>query len=135
MKDCYSFHTHASDLDDYYQTQQQAYVNIFDKMGIGDKTFLTYASGGTFSKYSHEFQTVCEAGEDTIYYLEEKNIAFNDEIVHDPEVRKEFDLDNKSLQELKTVEVGNIFKLNTKFAEPFEVTYKDQEGSDHMVYM
>jgi prolyl-tRNA synthetase len=123
------------DLDTYYETQKEAYIRIFNKIGIGDKTFLTYASGGTFSKYSHEFQTVCEAGEDTIYYLEEKNIAFNDEIIHDSEVRKEFDLDNQNLTVLKTVEVGNIFKLNTKFSEPFHVVYKDNTGEENIVYM
>jgi prolyl-tRNA synthetase len=135
MKDCYSFHASPEDLNTYYELQKSTYVTIFNKMGIGDKTFLTYASGGTFSKYSHEFQTVCEAGEDIIYYLEEENIAFNDEIVNDPDVRKEFDLDNKSLKELKTVEVGNIFKLNTKFSEPFQVTYKDSDGKEKIVYM
>lgn len=135
MKDCYSFHANPADLDQYYEVQKQAYVNIFNKMGIGDKTYLTYASGGSFSKYSHEFQTVCEAGEDTVYLLEEQNIAFNEEIVNDPDVRKEFDLDNKKLKTLKTVEVGNIFKLNTKFSDPFELTYVDTAGTHEKVYM
>lgn len=135
MKDCYSFHANPEDLDKYYQIQQQAYVNIFEKMGIADKTYLTYASGWSFSKYSHEFQTVCEAGEDTIYLLEEKNIAFNEEIINEPDVRKEFDLDNAELKELKTVEVGNIFKLNTKFSQPFDLHYVDADGKEQAVYM
>ena len=38
------------------------YKAIFDKIGIGDRTFLTLSNGGTFSKYSYEFQTLCDAG-------------------------------------------------------------------------
>lgn len=135
MKDCYSFHTSAEDLDRYYEIQKQAYINIFDKMWIADRTFLTYASGWTFSKFSHEFQTVCAAWEDTIYLDETTNIAFNDEIINDPEVRVEFDLDAKQLKELKTIEVGNIFKLNTKFSQPFDVVYTNSQGEKNHVYM
>lgn len=134
MKDCYSFHTDAEDLERYYEIQKQAYLTIFRKMWISDTTYLTYASGGTFSKYSHEFQTVCEAGEDTIYLIEDLNIAINKEIIDDTDVRKEFDLDNRTLKELKTIEVGNIFKLNTKFSTPFDLCYTDTSGTEQVVY-
>ena len=66
MKDLYSFHADEEDLNRYYKIAQKAYFRVFDRVGILDRTYLTFASGGTFSKYSHEFQTVTEAGEDTI---------------------------------------------------------------------
>ena len=67
MKDLYSFHANEADLDTYYDLQTQTYKNIFQETGIGDYTYMTFASGSAFSKYSHECQTLCDAGEDVIY--------------------------------------------------------------------
>ncbi len=80
MKDLYSFHANEKDFEAYYETVKQAYVKIFSRCGVGDSTYITHASGGTFSKYSHEFQTVTEAGEDTIYLCRKCRIAVNKEI-------------------------------------------------------
>jgi prolyl-tRNA synthetase len=77
MKDLYSFNATEEDLDKYYEEVKQAYIKIFQRIGLGEKTHYTLASGGVFSKYSHEFQTICEAGEDTIYLSKEKNLAIN----------------------------------------------------------
>ncbi|HUD08870.1 MAG TPA: aminoacyl--tRNA ligase-related protein, partial [Candidatus Saccharimonadales bacterium] len=91
MKDLYSFHISQEDLDKYYEKAKQAYKNIFDRTGIGEKTFLTFASGGSFSKYSHEFQTETDAGEDIIFVCSECSTAYNkeisDEISHCPECK------------------------------------------------
>ena len=81
MKDLYSFHIDEADLDDYYTRVKNAYTRIFERAGIGGITYYTYASGGTFAKYSHEFQTVCAAGEDTIHICDACNIAINEEII------------------------------------------------------
>lgn len=134
MKDLYSFHTEVEDLDAYYKKAAQAYKNIFQRVGIGEKTYYTYASGGSFSKYSHEFQTLTDAGEDNIYICDKCSIAVNDEIIEDlkhacPECG------NSELRKEKAVETGNIFKLMTKFSAPFELTYKDQEGQEKDVIM
>jgi prolyl-tRNA synthetase len=80
MKDLYSFSRTQEEHDDFYEKSKDVYKRVFDRLGIGEKTYLTFASGGTFSKYSHEFQTVCDAGEDIIYIDEEKNIAINEEV-------------------------------------------------------
>lgn len=134
MKDLYSFHRDEKDLDEYYEKATQAYVDIFNRAGIGEKTYLTYASGGSFSKYSHEFQTVTSAGEDTIYICDKCKIAINDEIIEDLE-RKCPRCSNAELRTEKAVEVGNIFKLMTKYSDPFELKFKDQDESEKPVIM
>lgn len=134
MKDLYSFHTSAEDLDAYYEKATAAYKRIFERAGIGEKTYYTYASGGSFSKYSHEFQTLTEAGEDNIYICDKCKIAINDEIIEDLE-HKCPECGSAELRQEKAVETGNIFKLMTKFSTPFELTYKDQDGKENDVIM
>ena len=95
---------------------------------------MTFASGGTFSKYSHEFQTLTGAGEDLIYVDEETGIAVNQEVLND-EVLKDLNLTREKLVEHKAVEVGNIFTLGTKFSEPLELNFKDEEGKEQKVFM
>jgi len=134
MKDLYSFHSEAGDLDLFYQRVQDAYTRIFSRVGLGDGTFLTVASGGAFSKWSHEFQTLSDAGEDIIYYSKEKGIAVNKE-VYSPEVLEELGLSADELTEASSIEVGNIFKLGTRFSEPLGLSYTDEAGNRYPVVM
>jgi prolyl-tRNA synthetase len=134
MKDMYSFHTTEEDLNAYYDKVTNAYRKIFQRVGLGHITYLTFASGGSFSKFSHEFQTICSTGEDTIYLDENKNIAVNKEVLED-DVLKEIGIDKESLKERKAIEVGNIFKLNTKFSDPFKMEFKDEDGTNKTVLM
>lgn len=132
MKDLYSFHTTQEDLDHYYEYAVKAYQNVFERVGLGHLTYLTYASGGTFSKYSHEFQTLTEAGEDTIHVCDTCKVAVNEEILQDqPKCPK----CNGDLVPKTAVEVGNIFKLGTKYSDAFKLTYKDEAGADTPVIM
>jgi len=71
MKDLYSFSIDEAEHMKIYENAKQAYRRIFDRLGIGGETYVTFASGGSFAKYSHEFQTLSEAGEDVIYVHEE----------------------------------------------------------------
>ncbi|MCX6762498.1 MAG: prolyl-tRNA synthetase, partial [Candidatus Moranbacteria bacterium] len=132
MKDLYSFHLDEKDLDEYYEKAAKAYSNIFDRVGIGEKTYKTFASGASFSKYSHEYQTITPAGEDIIYICEECKLAVNKEIIEDvenkcPECKKELSKTEKS------VEVGNIFKNKDKYTKAFNLTVKGEEGKDVML--
>ena len=131
MKDLYSFHSDEKDLDKYYELAKKTYFKLFRRMGID--TILTYASGGTFSKYSHEFQVICDSGEDEIYLCNKCNIAVNKEIIN--EQKKCPECSNSKLEKKKSIEVGNIFKLNTKFSNPFKLIYKDTKGQDKPVIM
>lgn len=134
MKDLYSFHADEADLDVYYEKAEKAYEKIWARLGIGDITVKTYASGGAFSKYSHEYQTFSEVGEDTIYYCPKCNVAVNSEIIEEqghacPECK------NNKLEEKTAIEVGNIFKLKTKFSDAFKFKYADQNGEQQPVIM
>jgi len=126
MKDLYSFHANEDDLKMYYDIIKKAYTEIFKRVGIGHKTYLTYASGGSFSKYSHEFQTVTSAGEDLIYICDRCSVAINKEIKHEHAVCPECKAE--TFKEEKAIEVGNIFELKTKYSEPFDLKYKNEKG-------
>jgi len=134
MKDLYSFSRSQEELDLFYEEVALAYGRIFERVGIGSRTYKTFASGGVFSKYSHEFQTICDAGEDTIYVDEERHIAINEEVYTD-EVVADLDLRKESLTAHKAIEAGNIFKLGTRFSEPLGLTYKDEAGESKPVIM
>jgi len=127
MKDLYSFHLDQGDLDGYYEKVLNSYKKIFYRLGIGKQTVLTYASGGSFSKFSHEFQTVCERGEDSIFVCKNCQIAVNKEIIEEQKACPK--CDSTDLIEKKSIEVGNIFKLGTKFSEPFGVSVIGKDGN------
>jgi len=133
MKDMYSFHSSLQDMADHYEKMKKVYFNIFNVLGIGKETYLTFASGGTFSKYSHEFQMVTEAGEDIIYICNKCKTAVNKEIKSETPACPTCSSD--SFEEKKAVEVGNIFTLGSKFSLPFELKFKDKEGQEQPVLM
>ncbi len=133
MKDLYSFHKDEKDMEDYYEKMKVHYKNVFDRCGIGQQTFITFASGGTFSKYSHEFQTVTESGEDTVFLCEKCRVAVNKEIIKEQNECPE--CGNKDLSEKKAIEVGNIFPLKTKYSAPFGLKFTDKDGSQKDVIM
>ncbi len=133
MKDLYSFHADEADMDKYYDDVLKSYEKIFNRIGIGNKTYLTFASGGSFSKYSHEFQTETNSGEDIIYFCEKCKIGVNKEIISEQNSCPK--CSNKNLTEKKAVETGNIFKLKTKYSKPFNLTYIDKNGEIKDVVM
>lgn len=133
MKDLYSFHADKNDLEKYYNEVSKAYKKIFACLGIGSKTVLTYASGGSFSKYSHEFQTITENGEDEIYLCEKCNQAINKEIISEQKNCPKCNSDN--LKIVKAIEVGNIFQLGIKYSQPFELKITNKKGKEVYVEM
>jgi prolyl-tRNA synthetase len=133
MKDLYSFHTTQEDQDKYYDKMIKVYFKVFKELGIGKETYLTLASGGTFSKYSHEFQMITEAGEDLIYICKKCRTAINKEIKAETPACP--NCNSNDFEEKKAVEVGNIFHLGTRFSLPFDLKYKDQDGTEKPVIM
>jgi len=133
MKDMYSFHASAEDLDDYYNQATEAYKRVYDRLGIGADTYVTFASGGAFTKFSHEFQTICDAGEDVIYLHRGKNIAINEEVIDDAVT--ELGISRDELEPVKTAEVGNIFNFGSQKADDMGLTYMDVNGQQASVYM
>src|SRR3989344_1795920 len=134
MKDLYSFSKDEAEHKAFYDKAREAYMKVFTRVGIGEQTYVTFASGGIFSEFSEEFQTVSEAGEDTIYIDEAKRIAVNKEICTD-EVLGKLGLDRKSLIERRAVGGGNIFNLGTRFSEPLGLLYNDETGAKKPVVM
>ena len=133
MKDMYSLHVSAEDLDAYYNKVIDAYKRVYDRLGIGADTYVTFASGGAFTKFSHEFQTVCDAGEDTLYVHRGKNIAVNEEVLD--EATKELGIDKSELEQVKSAEVGNIFNFGTDKAEQMNIGFTGQDGKEHPIYL
>jgi prolyl-tRNA synthetase len=134
MKDLYSFSKSIEEHEAFYKTCGEAYVRVFARAGIGDITFQTFASGGSFSKFSHEFQTLSSAGEDTIYLSRKRSLAVNEEVYTD-EVLKEIGLEKSELTQEKSIEVGNIFSLGTRFSEAIGLTFRDEAGEERPVVM
>jgi prolyl-tRNA synthetase len=134
MKDLYSFSRDQKEHDDFYEKAAKAYMKVYDRIGIGDITYRTYASGGIFSKFSDEFQTLSDVGEDTIFVHEDKRVAVNKEVFTD-EVLNDLGLNKADLVEKHAVEVGNIFSLGTKYADALDVFYTDEKGDRRSIIM
>ncbi len=134
MKDLYAYSRNAEELQDFYDGVTEAYLKVFRRVGIGDSTYLTFASGGAFTQFSHEFQTVTEAGEDTIYIDEDKRIAVNQEVLND-DVLKQLGLQRDRLKEVKAAEVGNIFNFGSAKAEQLGVYFTDEDGSEKPLFL
>ncbi len=134
MKDLYSFDLDEKSHLEFYERAKKAYQRIFQRAGIGHLTYLTFASGGAFSKFSHEFQTLTSAGEDTIYINESKGIAVNKEVFN-AEVLRNLGIEEKDLVERKAVEVGNIFTLGTRFSDALNCKYVTESGEKKSVFM
>jgi len=134
MKDLYSFSRTEAEFQEFYEMCARAYLKIFDRVGLGKNTYRTFASGGSFSKFSDEFQTLSASGEDLIYLDEKKGLAVNKE-VYTEEVLKELGLEKANLVEKKAIEVGNIFLLGTKFPEALGLRFRDQAGRAQPVIM
>lgn len=134
MKDLYSFSKDEASHLEFYGKAAAAYHKVFERLGIGDDTYRTFASGGSFSKYSDEFQTLTEVGEDIIYLSREKKIAINEEVYND-ETLALLGLKKEELEEVKAAEVGNIFTLGYRYSEPLELVFNDENGKRQPVFM
>lgn len=135
MKDMYCFtETDEGNLS-FYNSTIDAYMNVFRRVGLGDITYVTSASGGVFTdKFSHEFQTICEAGEDLIYINEERKLALNEEVYSDETVR-ELGLKKSDFEAKKAAEVGNIFNFGTKKSEELGLFITDQSGNKKPAFL
>ncbi len=133
MKDMYSLHTSAEDLDNYYNQVIDAYKRVYDRLGIGSDTYVTFASGGAFTKFSHEFQTICDAGEDVIYLHRGRNIAINEEVLDD--ATKELGVSREELEAVKTAEVGNIFNFGSQKTDDMGLKFTDASGQQASIYL
>jgi len=133
MKDMYSLHVSAEDLDAYYNKVIGAYKRIYNRVGLGQDTYVTFASGGAFTKFSHEFQTICDAGEDVLYVHKGKNIAVNEEVLDD--AVQELGIDKSELEKVKSAEVGNIFNFGSEKSEQMGILVTGPDGEEQPIYL
>ncbi|MBP7992853.1 MAG: prolyl-tRNA synthetase [Candidatus Magasanikbacteria bacterium] len=133
MKDMYSLHASQADMDAYYDQVIAAYKRCFDRLGLGDSTFVTFASGGAFTKFSHEFQTICDAGEDVLYVNDDQSVAVNEEVL--AEAAQELGINKSDLKPVKSAEVGNIFKFGTEKSEKMNIYFTDADGTQKPIYL
>ena len=130
MKDLYSFHQDEKDLANYYEKVKKTYLKIFKNLKIN--VILTEASGGTFSKFSHEFQVPSKNGEDLILYCSKCHFSRNKEIASNLTKCPNC---GSNLEKIKSIEVANIFQLKNKYSKPFNLIYKDKNGKEKEVLM
>jgi prolyl-tRNA synthetase len=134
MKDLYSYSQTEEEHQLFYKAVTEAYLKVFERVGLGDFTYLTYASGGAFTQFSHEFQTVTDAGEDIIYLDKQSKSAINKEVYND-DVLKQLGLDKANMEELKASEVGNIFSFGSTKSEQLKLYFTDQQGNEKPVIL
>ncbi len=135
MKDMYCFASSEEENTDFYNKTIESYKKVFERVGLGETTYVTSASGGVFTdKFSHEFQTLCEAGEDIIYVNESKNLALNEEIFNEKTLA-EMGMKESDFVKMKAAEVGNIFNFGSKKSEQMELYFTDKGGSKVPVFL
>lgn len=135
MKDMYSFARNQEEHAQLYERAAKAYARVYERLGIGDITYRTYADGGYFTdKFSDEFQTISPVGEDTVYVHEGKKVAINKEVYNDKTLEK-VGLKKEDLVEKRGVEVGNIFPLESKYSDALGVFYTDESGKEQSIIM
>jgi len=134
MKDMYSLHASQEELEAFYNKVIDAYKRCYQRLGIGKDTYVTFAAGGAFTKFSHEFQTICETGEDSIYLHPGKDIAINGEVLNDENLAS-LDIKREELEEVKSAEVGNIFNFGSEKSEQMDVYFSAKDGQRLPVYL
>lgn len=134
MKDMYSFHINEEDLITFHNDLvRAAYFKIYERCGL--HAILTFASGGLFSKFSDEFQVICETGEDTIYLSANDKEARNKEIVPDENDSELLQYSGGSLKKMNGIEVGNIFKLGQRYTKAMNASVLDEKGETVFPWM
>jgi prolyl-tRNA synthetase len=134
MKDMYSMSRDAEQHDEYYNSVIEAYKNVYERLGVGADTYVTFASGGAFTQFSHEFQTICETGEDTIYVSRKRNIAINEEVLNDESLSK-LGISRDELEEVKSSEVGNVFNFGTDKSQRMNFSFTNEKGEKQFVHL
>lgn len=133
MKDLYSFSKNQEEHEEFYHKVEEAYKRIFESVGL--VAHEAAASGGSFSKFSHEFQVESDAGEDIIWVSPHNHAVFNNEVKDDETASKLLNDPKLEYKQVKAVEVGNIFTLGDKFSKALENKFTDENGEKNNPFM
>ena len=133
MKDAYTFHATEESLDEAYQNFVQAYTNIFTRCGLNFR--MVEADSGQIGGYeTAEFMALAEVGEDTVVYSDTGTFASNSE-VHDLPVGAPSPDGIGTIAHAKTIEVGHVFKLGTKYSEAMNANFLDENQKKQPLIM
>ncbi|MBI5405505.1 prolyl-tRNA synthetase [Candidatus Kaiserbacteria bacterium] len=133
MKDMYSYSVSEEEHQNFYGKTMEAYKRVFERIGLGDRTFPTFASGGAFTQFSHEFQTLCDAGEDVIYLHRGKGQAINKEVLESG--MEQMGVSRDELEEVRAAEVGNIFSFGDVKSKQLGLYFRDEDGVEKPVIL
>ena len=139
MLDAYSFDVDEENMSKSYENVRKAFLEIFEKIGL--KVIPIVADNGAMGgKKSEEFMLISEQGEDKILYDEETGIGLNTEILEKENykeyLKEEYGIEDISnLKEIRTMELGHIFQLGTRYSEMMDGKFINQEGKECLYYM
>ena len=139
MMDAYSFDLNAEECAKTYQKIRKAYLEIFEILGLNAKP-VAADSGAMGGNLSEEFMLEAPIGEDTILVDKATGVAFNTEILEredaDEYLREKYGVqDKENVEAKKSIELGHIFQLGTKYTESMNAKYIDQDGNEQLLYM
>jgi len=133
MKDLYSFHASQIDFERYYEKVKKSYLKIFKRCGL--KAIVTEASGAGFiTGFTHEFQVLASGGEDTIVFCSKEHFSQNKDITKFKAGDK-CPVCKKGLLQGKSIEVGNVFPLATKYSKAMKAYFIDKDGKRKFIIM
>ena len=133
MKDAYSFTETQEQLDEWYKAFTKAYVCIFERCGL-ETRIVSSDTGQIGGDEADEFMVMSEVGEDTITYCTSCAYAANQEFsnLNEGDVCPDC---GGTIEVAKGIEVGNIFKLGTKYSESMNAKIINKEGKQVPVIM
>lgn len=139
MLDAYSFDKNEEEMAISYENVRTAFLEIFEKIGL--KVIPIVADNGAMGgKKSEEFMLISEQGEDKILYDEKTKMGLNTEILEREDykeyLKQEYGIEDISnFKEIRTMELGHIFQLGTRYSEMMNGKYISQEGKESLYYM
>ncbi len=139
MLDAYSFDVDAEQMAKSYENVRAAFLEIFEKIGM--KVIPIVADNGAMGgKKSEEFMLISNQGEDKILYDETTGIGLNTEILekenYQEYLKSEYGIEDISnFKEIRTMELGHIFQLGTRYSEMMNGKFTDKDGKEQLYYM
>ena len=139
MLDAYSFDLDEEGMAKSYENVRKAFLEIFEKIGM--KVIPIVADNGAMGgKKSEEFMLISDQGEDKILYDEKAKIGLNTEILEREDykeyLKEEYGIEDISnFKEIRTMELGHIFQLGTRYSEMMNGKYINKEGKEALYYM
>ena len=137
MMDAYSFDLNAEECAKTYKKIRKAYLEIFEILGLNAKP-VAADSGAMGGNLSEEFMLESPIGEDTILVDKATGVAFNTEILEredaDEYLKEKYGVqDKENVEAKKSIELGHIFQLGTKYTESMNAKYIDQDGNEQLI--